>query len=201
MPRRLGTLALCSFILCAPTPHAVAESLDADALARRLGVTLRAGPGTTIEDEWGRAEITCTPIAERDVFHGEDTTRGVFLDQDTEVIRRPRVDLEVNFAFGSAELTADAVELLATLAEALEKDRLDDQRFLVVGHTDAVGDQRANQALSEARADAVRRHLVEVHRISPERLKARGCGERMLRDPGDPESPRNRRVEVINAGP
>lgn len=173
-------------------PLAAAETLDADALARRLGgFTPRAGPNTTIEDEWARPVLTCTPVA----------TRGAFYDTGERVVRRPRVELEVNFAFGSAELMADAVSLLGTLAEALQKDRLQDQRFLLVGHTDAVGSAEANQVLSEARAEAVRRELSEVHGISPTRLRARGCGERRLLDPNDPASPRNRRVEVINAGP
>lgn len=185
-------LVLCvtSLIMSSPEP-AAAETLDADALARRLaGFNLRAGPGRTIEDEWARPDITCTPISARGAFH----------DDGEQVIRRPRIELEVNFAFGSAELLGDSVDLLATLAEALSQERLQDQRFLLVGHTDAVGGDSANQALSEARAQRVARQLTEVHGIPPERLRTRGCGERMLLDRDDPQSPANRRVEVINAG-
>jgi outer membrane protein OmpA-like peptidoglycan-associated protein len=169
-----------------------AEALDADALARRLGgFTPRAGPGTTIEDEWSRPDLSCTPVAARGAFHAEGE----------RVIRRPRVELEINFAFGSAELLADSIGQLAALAEAMTRDRLKDQRFLLLGHTDAVGSEDANQALSAARAAAVRRYLSEVQGIAPERLEARGCGERRLVDESDPESPKNRRVEVVNAGP
>ena len=195
MPRRLGRLGLCLLAIATSigsTGPAFAEQLDADALARRLGgFTPRAGPNATIEDEWTRPDLTCTPVA----------TRGAFYDDGKTVIRRPRVELEINFAFGSAELLADAVDQLASLADALKRERLEDQRFLLVGHTDAVGTDAANQTLSEARARAVRDHLSDVHGIEPERVRARGCGERRLRDPDDPASPRNRRVEVINAGP
>lgn len=172
-------------------PVIAAETLDADALARRLGgFTPRAGPGTKIEDEWSRPDLSCTPVAARGAFHAEGQT----------VIRRPRVELEVNFAFGSAELLADSIDLLAVLAEAMNRERLKDQRFLLIGHTDAVGSDEANQALSAERAAAVRRYLTEVQGIAPERLEARGCGARRLLDEDDPASPRNRRVEVINAG-
>lgn len=164
--------------------------MDADALARRLGFTPRAGPGQVIEDEWARPDITCTPVA----------ARGVFNAGAQQIIRRPRVELEINFAFGSAELTADAVDQLRELGEALRRDRLEDKRFILVGHTDGVGEERANQALSEARAQAVARYLSTVEGVEPDRLGARGCGERLLRDREDPDSPVNRRVEVINAG-
>ena len=188
---RLWVVLCVAASIMSPRFTGATETLDADALARRLGgFTPRAGAGSTIEDEWARPDITCTPIA----------ARGAFYDDGEQVIRRPRVELEVNFAFGSAELLGDAVDLLATLAEALKKARLRDQRFLIVGHTDAVGADSANQALSEARARRVARELTEVHGIPPERLKTRGCGERMLLDRDDPRSPLNRRVEVINAG-
>jgi OmpA-OmpF porin, OOP family len=167
-----------------------AERPTADEIAARLmDVTPRAGQ--QVEEEWDRPEITCTPIE----------ARGMYYDDDEPVARRPRLQMEVNFAFASAELTADAAELLAVLAEALNSPMLEGSRFLLVGHTDAVGSEEANLALSERRAEAVFEHLVARHGVAPERLRARGCGKAVLLVPGDPPSPRNRRVEVINAGP
>jgi outer membrane protein OmpA-like peptidoglycan-associated protein len=167
------------------------ERLDADAIAAALRPFMpRAAPGVTIEDEWDLREITCTPIR----------ARGVFYDEGAKVVRRPRLALEVNFAFGSAELTADAISLLDELAEALKRPDLMRDRFLLVGHTDAVGSDHDNLALSRARAHAVYDHLTRAHGIDPARLRDRGCGESFLLDSGDPNSPKNRRVEVINAG-
>lgn len=111
------------------------------------------------------------------------------------------MQLEVNFAFASAELTADAVELLDQLAQAIQSPGLTGTRFLLVGHTDAVGSEKANQTLSERRAEAVFQYLAGRHGIAPDRLKARGCGEAVLLVSDDARSPRNRRVEVVNAGP
>lgn len=168
-----------------------AEDLDADALAARLRAFVPRAPGVVVEEEWSRPDLSCTPIQ----------ARGVFYADSAKVVRRPRVELEINFPFGSAELTASAVDQLRVLAEALEKPAIGDDRFVLVGHTDGVGSDAANRALSEARAAAVERHLVEVHGIDRSRLQSRGCGESALKDRDDPKSPVNRRVEVVNAGP
>jgi outer membrane protein OmpA-like peptidoglycan-associated protein len=185
-----GCLALLLTSGCMIEARA-ADHPDADQIAAQLMAITPRAPNQTVEEEWDRPEITCTPI----------DARGVFYDEDEKVARRPRMQLEVNFAFGSAELTADAVELLDELAQALKRPTLADARFLMVGHTDAVGGDEANQRLSERRARAVHDYLVDVQAIAPGRLKARGCGEAVLVVPEDPRSPRNRRVEVVNAGP
>lgn len=179
-----------------------AEDLDADALAARLRAFVPRAPGVVVEEEWSRPDISCTPIEARGVFHADakKQARGVFSADTAKVVRRPRVELEINFPFGSAELTGSAVDQLRVLAQALEKPAIDDDRFLLVGHTDAVGSDDANRALSEARAAAVERHLVEVQGIDRSRLRSRGCGESALKDRDDPNSPVNRRVEVVNAG-
>jgi hypothetical protein len=174
-----------------PIASRAQERLDADAIAAALRAFVpRAAPGVTIEDEWSLRQITCTPIR----------ARGVFYDEGAKVVRRPRLALEVNFAFGSAALTADAVAQLDELAEALKRPDLTRDRFLIVGHTDAVGSEDANLALSRARARTVFDYLTQVHGIAPGRLRDRGCGKSLLLVPDDPESPKNRRVEVINAG-
>lgn len=165
------------------------EPPTADEIAARLmSITPRAGQ--IVEEEWDRPEITCTPLE----------ARGAFYDEGEDVARRPRMQMEVNFAFGSDELTADAVELLDQLAMAMQSPMLAGDRFLVVGHTDAVGTEEANLSLSQRRARAVYEEVVSAHDVDPSRLRARGCGEGVLLVE-DPRSPRNRRVEVINAGP
>jgi outer membrane protein OmpA-like peptidoglycan-associated protein len=166
-----------------------ADRPNADEIAAQL-MAISPRAGQTLEEEWDRPELTCTPLE----------ARGMFYAEGEEVARRPRMHLEVNFAFGSAELTADAVEVLDELAAAIQSPVLADSRFLLVGHTDAVGSDEANLDLSERRARAAYDHLVAGQGVAPERLRARGCGETVLLAE-DPRSPRNRRVEVINAGP
>ena len=110
----------------------------------------------------------------------------------------PSVSLRVPFDFDSAVLTPDGRAALKVLGEALNDPRLQASSFLIGGHTDARGSDAYNQALSERRAQAVREHLVSVHKLSPDRLKPIGFGRRELADPGNPESGVNRRVEIVN---
>jgi len=111
--------------------------------------------------------------------------------------RRLSVELDVRFELGSARLTAPAQGQLDRLAEALHSDELRDQRFLIVGHTDASGPADQNKRLSQRRAEAVKAYLAGRHHIAPARLEVLGLGEEKLRNPMAPDSAENRRVEVI----
>lgn len=67
----------------------------------------------------------------------------------------------------------------------------------IVGHTDNVGKDAANQKLSDGRANAVMKDLIE-RGIAPERIQAEGRGESQPIDTNDTEEGRqnNRRVEI-----
>jgi outer membrane protein OmpA-like peptidoglycan-associated protein len=109
------------------------------------------------------------------------------------------VNLYVNFAYNSAELTSDARITLDGLGAALADPRLAAFSFLIAGHTDAKGGDEFNQKLSERRAEAVRDYLIAQFRIAPQRLSTKGYGKSQLLDPSRPEDGVNRRVQVINA--
>lgn len=68
----------------------------------------------------------------------------------------------------------------------------------VIGHTDNVGSDAANQALSERRAESVHAYL-EAQNVIPERLDSYGRGEKEPRVANDSEANRqlNRRVEIV----
>ena len=70
--------------------------------------------------------------------------------------------------------------------------------FLVEGHTDAVGGEAYNQALSERRADAIKRYLIEKYGITGSDLVTVGYGKAKPKDPNAPMDPINRRVQVVN---
>lgn len=114
----------------------------------------------------------------------------------------PAVSLSVTFASGSARLTPQAEQTLATLGRALGSRDLLPFRFRIEGHTDTTGDRGLNQRLSEERAAVVREFLIQRHGISPQRLVAVGFGQEQLLVPTPAETPevRNRRVQVVNIG-
>lgn len=108
----------------------------------------------------------------------------------------PTVNLWVNFAFDSADLSTDTRITLDELARALRGPRLTEKRFVVAGHTDAVGSADYNLELSERRARAVYAYLVGHGDVPPARLATEGWGFTRPLNPNDPKAAENRRVEV-----
>jgi OmpA-OmpF porin, OOP family len=114
----------------------------------------------------------------------------------------PAVNLTVNFANGSADLTPDAIRTLDQLGQALSSKDLAGYRFRIEGHTDTVGSQDYNRSLSERRAEAVVDYVAKKYGVDPSRLQAVGMGEEglLVSTPAQTPEPRNRRVQVINLG-
>jgi len=104
------------------------------------------------------------------------------------------MDMMINFELDSAELTEEARERLAVVAQAFEDERLQKARFMIEGHTDARGTESYNGNLSEDRAAAVSAYLIELG-VSEDRLSALGLGESSPRT-DDAMDPENRRVEL-----
>jgi len=103
---------------------------------------------------------------------------------------------QVLFDFDAADLAGAAGPVLDQVASALLGGAV--LRVEVQGHTDNVGGAAYNQALSEARARAVREALVD-RGVPPETLVARGYGPQRPVAPNDTEAGRaaNRRVAFV----
>jgi outer membrane protein OmpA-like peptidoglycan-associated protein len=110
------------------------------------------------------------------------------------------VSLNIPFEHDSSSLQAGASAQLVQLQLALNSASLSKDRFVVAGHTDAKGSAAYNKQLSLRRALAVKRFLV-TQGIEPKRLETVGYGSERLLEPGRPEDPRNRRVEIRDLGP
>lgn len=115
---------------------------------------------------------------------------------------KPAVNLTVNFATGSADLTPQAIQTLDALGTALSSEALSNYRFRVEGHTDTVGSPALNRALSERRAVAVVDYISSKFGVAPSRLSAVGMGSDNPLVPTAEQVPeaRNRRVLVVNLG-
>jgi outer membrane protein OmpA-like peptidoglycan-associated protein len=108
-------------------------------------------------------------------------------------------DRTVNFAFDSAELTADARKELDEVAKALSHPDVANFDIIISGHTDDVGTAEYNQKLSERRAAAARQYLITQHGLNAGRLVAKGFGKAQLLLPTEPTNELNRRVSFQNS--
>ena len=134
--------------------------------------------------------------------------------RDTVVITEKQVDtvyvrdiqekeIEINtvlnegivlFDFDSYKLTEEAIPVLNDVAAWLKENQ--DVTVVVEGHTDYIGSDAYNQTLSENRANAVVKYLIEKG-IDAKRLSSVGYGKtRPITDNKTPEARhRNRRIE------
>ncbi len=110
---------------------------------------------------------------------------------------RRSIDLRIRFAFASDALQEAAHTQLQVLGEALGGERLAGYDIVIIGHTDSVGAADYNQRLSALRAEAVRRHLIEVHAIEAGRLQTEGRGASELLDAYPNDAAEQRRVEIV----
>ncbi len=113
----------------------------------------------------------------------------------SEGVRERIVLRGVNFDFDKADIRADAAVILDEAASILNRSRRFQVR--VEGHTDSTGPAEYNQGLSERRAAAVKRYLVEQG-VSASRLQTAGFGEGNPIAGNDTRDGRalNRRVEL-----
>lgn len=126
-------------------------------------------------------------------------------DKRLEIIRDGRgvvVSLpdDATFASASADVTPEAMQLIARVAETL---RASANAIRIEGHTDDVPIRTSrygsNWELSTARASVVVAFLVTTVGIDAKRLSAAGYGEFHPRDANDSDAQRarNRRVDIV----
>lgn len=123
-----------------------------------------------------------------------------------EVRRSPRIREKVrridvntiNFDFGSASISQAEVKNLQALADAVSRviKANPGETFLIEGHTDAVGSNIANLALSDERAEAVASALTQYFDVPAENLVTQGYGEEDLKVSTQEPSRENRRVTL-----
>ena len=94
----------------------------------------------------------------------------------------------------SAEIKPEYMPEIEKFAKFLKENP--NIKVEIQGHTDNTGSEEYNLKLSQRRAEAVRKVLIEKYGISPDRVIAKGYGESMPIAPNDTEEGRakNRRV-------
>jgi outer membrane protein OmpA-like peptidoglycan-associated protein len=111
----------------------------------------------------------------------------------------PRVEIDtVKFGFNEAFVREEEVGNLDRIAAVMERilKKYPREVFMIEGHTDAVGSDAYNQALSRQRAEAIKRALITYYVLPPESLRTVGLGERYLKIPTPEAEAENRRVSI-----
>lgn len=158
----------CIFIICGTTTLNAQEIQSAEQLTRSLGTN---------------SDVTTRGLGGSQGFNsGAGTGRATMG--------------AIQFEYNSTQLTRDGALQVQELAKAIKM--LANESFEIVGHTDASGTETYNMNLSQQRAKAVAEYLVNDHGINPARLTSVGKGESVLLETNNPNSGKNRRVEVIN---
>ncbi|WP_199219770.1 OmpA family protein [Limnohabitans sp. Jir61] len=113
-----------------------------------------------------------------------------------EQLPPPSVSLTIQFDFDSSKVSASSASQLDQLAKALKSDDLSPLSFRVEGHTDAKGSAEYNLNLSQARADAVKKHLQRLG-VTASRLETEGMGDKDPANAADKFAAENRRVRIV----
>ncbi|MCL7466822.1 OmpA family protein [Phaeovulum sp. NW3] len=111
----------------------------------------------------------------------------------------PVIDVDaITFETGSAAIRPEQARALSRLGRLVQDTIALNPReiFLVEGHTDAVGAEAYNLALSDRRAESVALALTEYFGVPPENLVVQGYGEEFLKVPTQDAERENRRVSL-----
>jgi len=120
-----------------------------------------------------------------------------FEDQLVAGVERPKVELEVQFDWDSDRIKGENGPQIEAAARVLNV-HLPDTRFRVAGYTDASGDADYNLSLSERRAGAVWRALVDEHGVDEARLERVGFGEENPLDGASEEDRRRVELQILH---
>ncbi|WGR94288.1 OmpA family protein [Bradyrhizobium sp. ISRA443] len=160
--------------------------LSGDALYDAAAGQIRSGLGKEFPQGWQyKAEVTVKPPS---------------APVDASVCQQLFADIlvkgRIRFESGKADIVPDSVGLLDRLIETAM--RCPTTNIEIAGHTDSDGDEAANQALSEKRAQAVVDYLVRAG-LPANRFTAVGFGSTQPVAGNDTEDGKaqNRRIEFV----
>ncbi|MCA9654326.1 MAG: OmpA family protein [Myxococcales bacterium] len=139
-------------------------------------------------DNDGMAVLGSAPVVEAAPAPEPEPEKRVEV-RDNKIV----INEKVQFEFDSAKILEVSHSLLDEVAKVI-KENPQIKKIEVEGHASAEGSDSHNMKLSDKRAKAVMKYLVDQGGIDKKKLTAKGYGEtRPLVQPGEDE--KNRRVE------
>ena len=146
-----------------------------------------------VDAGWGGFTLT---IIEREVMAQEVTANAAAMSADIRATGHAAV-YGINFDADKAEIKPETDAVISEIAKLLTQDA--GLKLFVVGHTANVGDVETGLKLSQARAQAVVKRLLEKYGIAAARLAPFGAGPYCPVSTNQTEEGRakNRRVELV----
>ncbi len=165
------------------------ELLTATGVVKKIELKESVGKASVIEDEEVSAPVVApapSPAPAEKVVKANDAKA-----IKAGLASNKNVDVNVTFATGKSDLDLKGQKVVAEIARAIADTN---DTLVIEGHTDSVGDEKANLFLSQKRAESVRNTLIIVHGIDEKRLIPMGFGELRPRSANNDE---NRRVTIV----
>ncbi|QJD17628.1 OmpA family protein [Paracoccus sanguinis] len=150
-------------------------------------------PGQTVSDEALREALRRETTVDRSFTLGQ--IRNI---PEVRALVAP-VDIQaITFDTGSAAIKPDQAQALSSLGRVIAEQIRQNpgEMFLIEGHTDTVGADAMNLALSDRRAESVALALTEFFRVPPENMVVQGYGEQFLKVAREGDVRANRRAAV-----
>jgi OmpA-OmpF porin, OOP family len=175
------------------------SSTDTDtvSLDPGIGAVPARGSQQVCPPETIRFSATATgPGGQATASEAVTVTAAAPADSDDELPEEVSVQLLVEFDTDRSDIKPQYHAEIARVGEFMNTYPW--TTAVIEGHTDNVGGARYNQALSQRRAEAVRKYLIDTFGIEPSRLTAKGYGlSKPIADNGTPEGrQKNRRIEA-----
>ena len=130
--------------------------------------------------------VESTPVSEKKIINSHPQPQMWTFSEKT---------IEVGFGVDAIKPSDSFVQSLGEVTSVLKAHP--QARVVIVGHTDSIGTETYNQALSERRAQTVANQLIDLG-INPERIESRGKGKSApIADNATTDGrAKNRRVEI-----
>lgn len=175
-----GLFAAIAVTVGAHSGAAPAASSFAGYAVDTSGVVVRSSDGTCVRTGSWKEEMVlkeCDPELYARLYPEPEPVEPeeVAVAAPTTVAVQETLDVQTLFGFDEATLDPQATELLDELADRLDRFTAI-ETVRITGHTDRIGSEEYNLALSRKRAEAVQAYLVDKTAISPGKFEVEGLG-------------------------
>ena len=175
--------------------NVIGKNTDGTVIGAALGGLIGGIVGHNYEDK--QAEIMGQPSASNSqVIRDAVSTNGLDMLKMADGSMRVHLSGDAGFNTGSAVIRDNYLSTLEQLSGVINASA--NSRVVIIGHTDNVGSEMANQNLSLARASSVRHYLESTGTAASQmQVYGRGASQPIASNETADGRARNRRVEVF----